>query len=69
MTIIVLSVVALVSLALNGALFYSRSKRAPKQESYECKELLQDLLAGESLVRVQRVAPSDVFLRSPRGEQ
>lgn len=43
------------------------SKKPKKQESYECKELLQDLLSGDALVKVERIAPADFFLTSPRG--
>lgn len=41
-------------------------KNPPKQESYDCKDLLQDMLQGEALVRITRISPSDIFLRSPR---
>lgn len=40
-----------------------------KHETYDVKELMQDLLAGEALVRVTRISPNDVFLRSPKGTQ
>lgn len=44
----------------------SLRKTPAKQESYEATELLRDILAGEALVRVTRISPSDVLLRSPR---
>lgn len=44
---------------------YFQPKSKLKQ-SYEAKELLHDLSRGDALIRVSRVDPSDVFLRSPR---
>lgn len=41
-------------------------KKPPKEESYEVKELLQDLLGGKALIAVHRVDPASVFLRSTR---
>lgn len=37
-----------------------------RPETYEVKELLNDLLSGSALIQVTRVAPTDYFLRSPR---
>ena len=37
-----------------------------KVDSYEVQELLHDLTAGKALIEIKRIAPSSVFLRSPR---
>lgn len=56
------------SLAIN-AIFVYRIKTTKNKplESYEVRDLLHDLTAGDALVQIKRIAPSDVFLRSPRG--
>ena len=38
-----------------------------RPESVELKEFLFDLLSGDGLIQVKRIATSDVVLRSPRG--
>jgi len=43
-------------------------KETKKNNSYEVTELLHDLTAGRALIEVKRIAPSDFFLRSPRGD-
>jgi hypothetical protein len=56
------------SVAGNIALFVLlKKKSATKQMSIEASEVLRDLLNGSALVKVSRVAPEDIFLRSPRG--
>lgn len=56
-----------ISAGFNAYLFI-QIKIAPKPQSdYDARMLLHDLTAGSGLVRVQRVAPEDVLLRSPRG--
>lgn len=57
----------LVSLAVNCLLGWHLWKRKSQTESYDAQALMTDLLHGHALVRVERVAPADVFLRSPRG--
>ena len=52
-----------VSISLNIYLFV-KSRRPKKQVSYDATALLQDLLSGAALVKVTRIAPEDVFLRS-----
>lgn len=64
-----ISALCVVSLALNAFLTFKFKQRKARPEAYEVGELLQDLLAGQALVKVQRVAPTDVFVRSPRGDQ
>lgn len=56
------------SLAVN-ALFIYRFKTTKHKplESYEVRDLLHDLTSGDALVHIKRIAPTDVFLRSPRG--
>lgn len=41
----------------------------PKQESYEVKDLLSDLMTGEALVKVSRVSPDNVFIRSVKEQK
>ena len=66
------------SLALNvaGALYLRRLERQHLAELEAAKkkpaptvtaeEILHDLTAGASLIRVERINPENVFLRSPR---
>lgn len=56
-----LSVAANVGLGIYIASF---KRRAPLSKSAE--ELLHDMTRGQALIRVTRVDPDDVFLRSPR---
>lgn len=66
----VLSAVLLISVGANVILswhLWKAKKLPPRPETYEVQELMTDLLRGQALVRVERVAPADVFLRSPRG--
>ena len=37
-----------------------------REESYELNEFMLDLLSGDGLIRVSRVAPHDVLIKSPR---
>lgn len=46
-----------------------KAKKIPPQETYDVQALLTDLLRGSALVKVERVSPADVLLRSPRGRQ
>jgi len=48
------------------AYFLLKKKSQPKVNSRELDEYLLDQLRGGGLIRVQRVNPEDVFLRSPR---
>lgn len=34
-----------------------------QERPLDCTELLEDILAGQALVRVERISPVDVFLR------
>lgn len=58
-----------VSLCLNAYLLWQKAHTPPKQESYEVKELMSDLLSGSALIKIERIAPADVILRSPRGRE
>ena len=66
----VLYYVSLVSILLNFAflLLYLKFKKTKKtlKDSYDTTELIKDLLQGEALIKITRIAPNDVFLRSPR---
>jgi len=44
-----------------------QKKIRARKESIELSEFMLDLLHGDGLVKVSRVNPSDVMLRSPRG--
>lgn len=65
--LLILSGLLAASLGLNAFWFW-KFKKAPRarEQTYDCKELLSDLLAGSALVQVRRIAPADVLLRSPR---
>lgn len=58
----------LVSNAYFAYLYFREKKKKSKDkhQSLELSEFLSDILNGEAMVRVTRVAPVDVFLRSPR---
>lgn len=66
MDYILASVLALSASAnfLQLYLYRSKLKKAPPSASAE--EILGDLLRGQALLRVIRVAPESVLLRSPR---
>lgn len=60
----------LVSIVLNVvlALKYSKYKKSKNSsDSYELSLFIRDLLEAEGLIKITRIAPSDIFLRSPRG--
>lgn len=38
-----------------------------KNPSNELNEFMMDLMQGEALVKITRISPNDIFLRSPRG--
>jgi len=66
----VLTTIASASIILNLILLYL-SFRYKKQkhkikDSRELQEFMLDLMRGDGLVKVTRVNPSDIFLRSPR---
>lgn len=63
-----ISVCLAISVILNGYLYYRLRllKNTPRKDTYEVMDLLQDLMAGQAVVQIKRIAPSDVFLRSPR---
>jgi len=50
-------------------LLYIRERKHPTKKqsnSGELTEFISDLVQGEAVVRITRIAPNDVFLRSPR---
>jgi len=55
-----------ISLAFNFAQHRHRSKKPAKAQSYEVTQLLNDLTTGSALVKVMRVDPANVFMRSAR---
>jgi len=42
-------------------------KEAKKAPTYDAQALLQDLISGHALIKVERLGPLDYFIRSPRG--
>lgn len=63
----VISSLLTASIILNAALiikFTKQSKSPPK--SLELQDFISDLSRGEGLIRMSRVDPADVILRSPR---
>jgi glucokinase len=67
--IIVLSVIIALLVATNATLFYFLLRQKPMQKRVDvtAQQLINDLTAtGNALVRLERIAPSDVFLRSPK---
>ncbi|MES3012639.1 MAG: hypothetical protein V4750_02780 [Pseudomonadota bacterium] len=59
----------LVSLSGNAFLYIllSKSYKKPVEtRTLTAEALLHDLTEGSALVRVERINPNDVFLRSPR---
>ena len=66
--IIPLAVGLIASLAANATLFYILLKSKKKRpNSIEATELLHDLtVLGQTLIRVERIDPSDFLIRSPR---
>lgn len=63
----ILSSVLFVSASLNALLaYFLRSQRKRRPKSIEAEELLGDLLQGEAVLRIHRISPTDVLLRSPR---
>lgn len=61
-------IVALIisNLAFLGLFITTKRRQKSRRDSREAEELLLDLLAGESLIKISRISPTDVFLRSPR---
>jgi hypothetical protein len=54
------------SLSLNAFQHFKKIK-APKQYSYEALELVNDLTrTGTAVVKITRIDPQSIFLRSPR---
>lgn len=71
MEIIAAALAALLVLSLAGnvglAILLRKSRKKPVEtRTITAEALLHDLTAGAALVRVERINPSDIFLRSPR---
>jgi len=55
------------SLCANALLVYLfRTSKRRRPLSISAEELLGDLARGQAVIRIERIAPSDIFLRSPR---
>jgi Zn-dependent protease with chaperone function len=62
-----LLVMFIISVAANIFAVFKLSRKSEKQNDRTASELLHDLTAyGNALVRIERIAPTDVLLRSPR---
>jgi Zn-dependent protease with chaperone function len=62
-----LLVLFIISVAANIFAVFKLSRKQQKQNDRTASELLHDLTAyGNALVRIERIAPTDVLLRSPR---
>lgn len=66
MEVPVLSVLLTLSLVAN-AYFWRLIKNPPPQKTIDAAQVLHDLTRGDALVRITRVDPEDVLLRSPKG--
>ena len=65
---LVLGQLLAVSVALNAFLaFRQRKKATAPPPSLELREFLADLASGAGVIRVTRLDPSDLMLRSPKG--
>jgi hypothetical protein len=62
-----LAVALLISCACN-AFFVYRRKQALSQPKYthDAAMILNDLTRGGSVIRISRIDPQDIYLRSPR---
>lgn len=67
---LVLLVTAAISVFLNFTLlalyFRAKKQKHKRSDSRELQEFMLDLMQGDGLIRITRVNPSDIFLRSPR---
>ena len=62
---VVLGVLLVISAGFN-AYFLLRSNHSRERRDYDARMLLHDLTAGAAIVKVTRIAPEDIMLRSPR---
>ena len=64
--IIILSVICgvlAVSTAIFSFLYYSILKKTKDNPDYKTQLILSDMFRGNAIIRVERVAPEDLFLR------
>ena len=68
---IILSVTLLITNIITVLALYKNKKVKSKErsESIETREFVADLLNGEAILKITRVNPTDVFLRSPRANR
>jgi hypothetical protein len=64
--IITLSVILIVSLGANVYQYTKKPKPTKDNLSIEAEAILHDLSRGPALIKVTRVDPSHIMLRSPR---
>lgn len=69
----VMVVLFLISLVLNAFSFfrYTQLKKQLKERkpSIELDEFISDLIDGSGVVKITRINPHDIFLRSPRARR
>jgi len=68
----VASAIFILSLVLNIALIIRckhLKKHPPAKQTYDATALMHDITAGAALVRIVRVNPGDVFVRSPKDRE
>lgn len=64
---VLLPFLLILSLGLNCFFAYHLKKKHKTAQSPEFSEFLQDFLThGNGLIRFERIAPAEVFIRSPR---
>lgn len=66
MIVVPLSILLALSIAGNVFFILRPKSRTRRENDRTAEELLADLLRGTAIVRIDRIAPSDVLLRSPR---
>ena len=64
---IILFISVLFNIILIILYFKTPKDKLKNKESKELQDFMIDLMQGEGLVKVTRVDPSNVLLRSPRG--
>lgn len=63
-----LSVALFITNLITAILFYQfKLKIKQRPETLELQQFMLDLLQGSALVKVSRISPADIMLRSPRG--
>jgi hypothetical protein len=64
--IIVILNLFILSLIANVYLYRRSKNTVKKQITYDARLLMQDLTAGAAMVRITRIDPNSIFLKSPK---